>query len=89
MKNFSIKFEKFFLVGSNGGFSWNLNLSAVWDEDLGYLCFEHVRLDFSTHDEVPLHTGEVTAGNKPPKYHKIVILMVFKTTYMLPNAADF
>ena len=37
----------------------------------------------------PLHTWEVTPGNKPPKMKQIAILMVFKTTYILPNAADF
>ena len=33
--------------------------------------------------------GKSLQGTSPQKYHKIAILMVFKTTYMLPNAADF
>ena len=56
-KFFSSKLKSF-LGGSNGGFSWNLKLSEVWDKDLDYLCFEHVRLEFSTHGEVPLVRGK-------------------------------
>ena len=33
--------------------------------------------------------GNSLQGTSSQKYHKIPIKMVFKTTYMLPNAADF
>ena len=33
--------------------------------------------------------GKSLQGKSLIKYHKIVIYMVFKTTYMLHNAADF
>ena len=57
---------KSFLGGSNGGFSWNLNLSAVSDEDLGYLSFEPVRSDFSTHTKVALVCGKF----RPSTFYK-------------------
>ena len=45
------------------------------------------------HDSATLVTqctlGKSLQGTSPQKYHKIAILMVFKTTYMLPYAADF
>ena len=64
-KFFSSKLESF-LGGSNGGFSWNLNLSAVSDEDLGYLSFEPVRSDFSTHTKVALVCGKF----RPSTFYK-------------------
>ena len=33
--------------------------------------------------------GKSLQGKSPKKYHKIVILIVFKTPYRLLNAADF
>ena len=33
--------------------------------------------------------GKSLQGTSPPKYHKIAIEMVFKTTYIMPYAADF
>ena len=67
------------MVGSNGGFSWNLNLSAVWDEDLGYLCFEHVRLDFSTHGEVPLVRGKFL----PNAFYKEICQIFIPDTFFI------
>ena len=64
-KFFSSKLKSF-LGGSNGGFSWNLNLSAVSDEDLGYLSFEPVRSDFSTHTKVALVCGKF----RPSTFYK-------------------
>ena len=64
-KFFSSKLKSF-LGGSNGGFSWNLNLSAVSDEDLGYLSFEPVKSDFSTHTKVALVCGKF----RPSTFYK-------------------
>ena len=68
-----------FSLISNGGFSWNLNLSAVWDEDLGYLCFEHVRLDFSTHGEVPLVRGKFL----PNAFYKEICQIFIPDTFFI------
>ena len=70
---------KRFLGGSTGGFSWNLNLSAVWDEDLGYLCFKHVRLDFSTHGEVPLVRGKLL----PNTFYKEICQIFIPDTFFI------
>ena len=57
----------------------NKYLSAVWDEDLGYLCFEHVRLDFSTHGEVPLVRGKFL----PNAFYKEICQIFIPDTFFI------